>query len=146
VSDIKNNNIAPVTWVIPPSETSDHPKYASVSNTITYVRSIMRAFAANPTLWSRTIIVLTWDDWGGFYDHVAPPRVDQFGLGIRVPAIVVSPYSVVGINSTVMDYCSTLKLIEDRFNLPRLNSRDANAGDLLSTQNFSQHPLPPPSI
>ena len=92
------------------------------------------------------MILLTWADWGGFYDHVLPPKVDQFGLGIRVPAIVISPYSIRGINSTVMDFCSTLKLIEDRFNLPSLNFRDANAGDLLTTQNFSQTPLPPPSL
>ncbi len=98
----------------------------------------------NPTLWASTAIFLTWDDFGGFYDHVPPPNVDQFGLGPRVPLIVISPYAVANnISHTQYEASSVLRFIEERFGLPSLNGRDVTANSLMDAFDFSQAPLPP---
>ena len=88
--------------------------------------------------WSSTAIVLTWDDFGGFYDHVAPPHPDIFGLGPRVPAIVISPWAKPGIDSDTMSFDSVLKLIETVFGLQTLTARDAAANDMLGAFDFTQ--------
>ena len=94
--------------------------------------------------WPTTAIVLTWDDFGGFYDHVPPPAADQFGYGPRVPLIVISPYAKAGVVShTVYELASVLQLIEARFNLKPLTTRDMVANSLLDMFNFAQAPAPP---
>src|SRR5262249_55470888 len=80
-----------VSWVIPNGTVSEHPP-ALVSAGQSYVTGLVNAVMAGPN-WSSTAIFLSWDDWGGFYDHVSPPRVDANGYGIRVPGIVISPYA-----------------------------------------------------
>ncbi|OFW78457.1 MAG: hypothetical protein A2Z48_08225 [Actinobacteria bacterium RBG_19FT_COMBO_70_19] len=88
--------------------------------------------------------MLTWDDFGGYYDHVPPPHVDIYGYGPRVPAIVISPWSKPGeIWSETADFSSVLKLIETVFDLPALTERDATANDMLSAFDFEQSPNPP---
>jgi len=107
--------------------------------TVAQLNAIMQGPA-----WPTTAIVLTWDDFGGFYDHVAPPAADQFGFGPRVPLIVISPYVKEGIVShTVYEFASVLRLIETRFNLSPLTARDAIASSLLDVFDFSQAPAPP---
>jgi phospholipase C len=106
------------------------------------VNAIMQSSA-----WSSTVIIITWDDYGGFYDHVAPPPVDQFGYGPRVPALVISPYARPGFCChTTFDFTSPLKLIEERFNLKPLTSRDGEANDMLDCFDFQQKPVPPDVI
>jgi phospholipase C len=93
--------------------------------------------------WRSTVIVLTWDDFGGFYDHVAPPHVDLFGLGPRVPAIVISPWARPGfVDHTTLEFSSVLKLIERLFRLDILGPRDKVADDLLGAFDFRQSPNP----
>jgi phospholipase C len=94
--------------------------------------------------WPTTAIVLTWDDFGGFYDHVPPPGVDQLGYGPRVPLIVISPYvKERTVSHTVYEYASVLQLIEARYKLKALTARDVDANSLLDMFDFSQPPAPP---
>jgi phospholipase C len=89
--------------------------------------------------WSSSAIILTWSDWGGYYDHVPPPQLDADGYGFRVPAIVISPYGRRGyVDHTVADFTSILKLIERLHGLSPLTARDAMAPDL-STAFDLQH-------
>jgi phospholipase C len=94
--------------------------------------------------WKHTAIVLTWDDFGGFYDHVPPPHVDIYGYGPRVPAIIISPWVRPGsIYSETTDFSSVLKMMSVIFDLPSLTERDANADDLLGAFDFEQRPNRP---
>jgi phospholipase C len=93
--------------------------------------------------WSSTAVIVTWDDFGGFYDHVPPPHVDLYGLGPRVPAIVISPWARRGyVDHDVMEFASVLRFIETVFDLPPLTSRDANTSDMLSAFDFTQPARP----
>jgi phospholipase C len=81
--------------------------------------------------WANTLLVITWDDYGGFYDHVSPPQVDKYGYGPRVPAILISPYITAGtIDHNTYDFTSVLKFIENRFQLNPLAERDSKANDI----------------
>jgi phospholipase C len=94
--------------------------------------------------WQNCAIIIVWDDYGGFYDHVPPkPQSDGFGYGFRVPALVISPYSNVGIVHETYDLTSLLKLVETAFGLPSLTGRDGKSNTMLDCFNFSQAPLPP---
>jgi phospholipase C len=94
--------------------------------------------------WNNTAIIVTWDDYGGFYDHVRPPSIDQYGLGFRVPAIIISPYARSGyVDHTQYQFESMLKFIEWRFNIPPLTDRDRNANNILNAFDFNQKPTPP---
>ena len=87
---------------------------------------------------------MTWDDFGGFYDHVPPPHLDLYGLGPRVPAMVISPWAKRGlIDHDQMDFASVLKFIETVFELPSLTARDGRANDMLSAFDFSGAPQAP---
>lgn len=95
--------------------------------------------------WASTVIVLTWDDWGGFYDHVPPQNIDALGYGFRVPFLVISPYAYAGDNAInphishdQVELSSVLRLAEEVFGLPSLGTRDTTAGDLLNLLDFPQ--------
>jgi phospholipase C len=122
IADIEANRLPAVTWVTPRFELSDHPPFSScfAQNWVTdIVNAVMRSEA-----WMHTAIFLAWDEWGGFYDHVLPPEVDGLGLGIRVPALVISPYARRGlIDHEVGEFSTPLKFIEDNWGLPHLTSR-----------------------
>jgi len=93
------------------------------------------------------LIILTWDDWGGLYDPVAPPSVDSQGLGIRVPFIVISPFAINGVIHTQVEFASITKEVEEIFGLPSLGTRDAISNDLSSFLNFGNaNSLPTLSI
>src|SRR5439155_18931918 len=91
--------------------------------------------------WKSTAVFLTWDDFGGFYDHVPPPQVDNFGFGPRVPLLIISPYARQGfISHTFYEFSSVLKFIEERFGLKPLTERDSEANDMLGQFRFRSAP------
>ena len=97
--------------------------------------------------WNSSAFLLTWDDWGGWYDHVKPPQVDAYGYGFRVPALLISTYARRGyIDNTQLDYTSILKFIEENWSLAPLAKRDANANSFVSAFDFSQAPRSPAYI
>jgi phospholipase C len=93
--------------------------------------------------WQSSAIVVTWDDYGGFYDNVPPPQVDAFGEGFRVPTLVISPWAKHGfIDHTQYEFASLLRLAEVTFNVPTLGTRDVAANDMMNSFDFSQSPQP----
>ena len=141
-SDLKTGKFPQVSWVIPSIHISEHPP-ASIKKGMIWVTSVVNAIM-NSKYWNNTAIIITWDEYGGFYDHVAPPKEDKFGLSFRVPALIISPYSKPGyIDHTLYSFESMLKFIEWRFGLSSLTYRDANANNLLNAFDFSQNPNPP---
>jgi phospholipase C len=144
-ADLKAGTLPQVCWVIPGFKDSEHPPQ-DVQVGMRYVTGLINAVMQSP-YWKDTAIILVWDDYGGFYDHVPPPQTDLYGWGPRVPAIVISPYSRAGVvNHTRFDLTSPLKLIETRFGLPPLTARDRGSNNMLDCFNFSQTPLPPDII
>jgi phospholipase C len=141
LTDIANGRLAAVSWVIPSGQASDHAAENDGSGP-SWVASVVNAIG-NSQYWSNTAIFITWDDWGGWYDHVAPQVINSYEYGFRVPLIVVSPYAKASYVSHVThDFGSILKFIERNFNLPSLGFADATADDLSDCFNFSQIPLP----
>jgi phospholipase C len=141
-TDAQNGTLPAVSWVVTSGKTSEHPPASSCLGENTTVAQL-NALMQGPD-WATTAVFLTWDDFGGFYDHVSPPVVDQYGLGPRVPMIIISPYAKAHyISHTLYSFDSVVKFIEERFNLLPLSERDANANDMLDSFNFNQTPLPP---
>ena len=139
LTDIANGQLADVVWVTPTKAASDHPKVNNGSGP-SWVASVVNAIG-NSQYWSSTAIFITWDDWGGFYDHVAPTVYNSFELGFRVPLIVVSPYAKTGYDSHVQhEFGSILKFTEETFGLPSLGTTDQRADDLSDCFNFSKQP------
>jgi phospholipase C len=154
--DVKNGKMPAVAWVAPAGVVSEHPKNL-VSAGQTYVTALINTIMQSP-YWSTTAIFLSWDDWGGFYDHVPPPTVDSGGYGMRVPAMVISPWAKKGIDKQVLSHDAYLKFIEDVFlsgqrldpakdGRPdsRQSVRESASvlGDLMNDFDFNQQPLPP---
>ena len=141
-NDLKNNSLPQVSWVIPSSPISEHPP-ANITLGMNWVTDVVDSIMKSP-FWNSTAIVVTWDDYGGFYDHVSPPPVDKYGLGFRMPAIIISPYAKPGfVDHGKYQFESMLKFIEWRFNIPSLTDRDKNANNLLNAFDFNQKPIPP---
>ena len=153
----KAGTLPSVSWITPSQADSEHPP-ASIHQGQSYVTSIINAAMKSPD-WNSTAIFLSWDDWGGFYDHVVPPQVDQNGYGLRVPSLVISPYARHGyIDHQTLSSDAYLKFIEDDFlNGARLNpatdGRPDSRPDVRETQpllgnltadfNFGQAPRKP---
>ncbi|HEV2351616.1 MAG TPA: alkaline phosphatase family protein [Terriglobia bacterium] len=139
--DIANNQLSPVTWVMPSGQASDHAGITDGSGPA-WVASIVNGIGSSP-YWSDTVIFITWDDWGGWYDHVAPRIYSSYEYGFRVPLIVVSPYAKAAYVSHVThDFGSILKFIEEVYDLPSLGYADARADDLSDCFDFTQTPTP----
>jgi phospholipase C len=150
-------NLPAVSWVIPSGEVSEHPP-SPVSFGQSYATSLVNAVMRSSD-WNSTAIFLTWDDWGGFYDNVVPPPVDQNGYGLRVPGIVISPYARPGyVDRQVLSFDAYDKFIEDDFLHgarldpatdgrpdPRPDVREdvPILGDLIQDFDFNQAPRPP---
>jgi phospholipase C len=145
--DIANGQLAQVSWVIPDGNNSDHA-LSNDGGGPSWVASIVNALGSSQ-YWANTAIIITWDDWGGWYDHV-PPKVINDGTswgsgyiyGFRVPLIVVSPYAKAAyISHTTHDFGSILKFVETTFGLPSLGYADVAADDLSDCFNLTQTPL-----
>jgi len=142
IPDALGGNLPAVSWIVMASANSEHPPASSCVGENWTVRQLNAAMQGPD--WSTTAIFVTWDDFGGFYDHVPPPVADNFGFGPRVPLLVISPFAKPGnISHTLYEYSSLLKFAEERFGLDPLTNRDALANDLLDSFDFSQNPLPP---
>ncbi len=137
LSDIESANLPQVSWVIPSLANSDHPLGVSKAGP-DWVTSIVNEIGASP-YWDNTVVFITWDDWGGWYDHVPPPQIDAMGMGFRVPLIVVSPWAKRGyISHQQHEFGSLLKFLETRYSLPSLGTRDALSDDLSDCFDFTQ--------
>ena len=156
-ADVKAGNLPAVSWVAPAGVVSEHP-VALVSAGQGYVTALVNTIMQSP-FWDSTAIFISWDDWGGFYDHVVPPKVDQGGYGFRVPALVISPYAKKGfIDKQVLSHDAYLKFIEDVFlggqrldpktdgrpdSRPDVREASSTLGDLMNVFDFNQAPLAP---
>ncbi len=131
-----------MSWLIPPWTLSDHPPNSVCAGqnwTVDQINAVMKS----PD-WNSTVIILVWDDFGGFYDHVAPPHLDIFGDGPRVPAVIISPWVRPGyVYSRTADFTSVLAMIESIFKLPALPGRNQLANDMLDVFDFHQKPNKP---
>jgi phospholipase C len=146
-SDAAAGQLPSVAWIIPSFAESDHPP-ANLSVGEAFVSSIFNAIQ-NSSEWNSTAVFVTWDEYGGYYDHVAPPQVDGYGYGFRVPLLVMSAYTPVGyISPVVSHFESVLALIEWRFGLGNLSARDGGATlpldyfDLNATPRPADHVFP----
>lgn len=142
ISDAQSGTLPAVSWLVTGSGQSDHPPNSVCQGenwTVQQINAIMQG-----PLWNSTAIFLTWDDFGGFYDHVPPPTADQFGLGPRVPLIIISPYAKPGnIAHTQYEFSSFLAFVETRFQLASLGGRDTTANNMLDSFDFNQQALAP---
>jgi phospholipase C len=141
--DIRKGSLPPVTWIVPRGEVSDHVGGNSWCNGYNWTTKVVNSLMES-TLWEDTALFITWDDYGGFYDHVPPRQVDPNGFGFRVPLLTISPYAKQGyIDSRVGEFSSVLRFIEDNWGLPQLTARDRAAKNLSYNFDFTQEPRPP---
>ncbi len=147
ITDLKAGNMPAVSWINPPASYNEHPGAgvsvcAGENWTVQHVNAIMHS-----KYWPTTAIVVVWDDFGGFYDHVPPPHYDVLGLGPRVPALIISPWTRHGngpdgglVDHHTYEFSSVLRFIEDTFGLKSLTDRDAQADPLSGAFDFTQQP------
>lgn len=137
VGDVQQERLKKVSWVIPPTGFNDHPGAGtsvckSENWAVRYINAIMRS-----KYWKSTAIFLSWDDFGGFYDHVPPPHYDVMGLGPRVPMLIISPYARRGyIDHTTYELSSVVRFIEDIFGLEQLTHRDRQSNNMFNAFDF----------
>jgi phospholipase C len=142
IQDIEAGRLPAVTWATPQFQLSDHPPF-STGHAHNWVSQIVNAVMRSDQ-WGHTAIFLTWDEWGGFYDPVIPPAVDPVGLGIRVPLLTISPYTVRGVIDTEPgEFSSPLRFISDNWGLPYLTDRIANTHGFEHVFDFRADPRPP---
>jgi phospholipase C len=136
--DLRNGTLPAVSYMLALGAT-EHPP-ARPEKGQRFVRKILQALIRSEA-WSSSAFMLTYDDWGGWYDHVPPPKVDEYGYGFRVPALLVSPYAKRGyIDSTTLDFTSILKFIQENYDLEPLATRDAQANSIINAFDFTQPP------
>jgi len=142
VRDVEADRLPPVTWVTPRFALSDHPDYNFCAGE-NWTTSVINAVMQSP-MWRDTAIFLTWDDYGGFYDHVPPRELDDIGLGIRVPLLVISPYAKEGfVYHEESEFSSVLRFIEDNWDLSQLTARDRQTTNLSDAFSFDAPPREP---
>jgi phospholipase C len=157
LAEAKAGTLPSVSWITPTQKVSDHPP-ALISDGQTYVTGLIDRIMRSPD-WKSTAIFLAWDDWGGFYDHVPPPKVDRQGYGLRVPALVISPYAKRGyVDHQTLSFDAYLKFIEDDFlggaridprtdgrpdRRPDVRENASILGNLVHAFDFAQKPRAP---
>ncbi|MCU1302950.1 MAG: hypothetical protein JWQ87_3234 [Candidatus Sulfotelmatobacter sp.] len=148
LTDVSNGTLPAVSWLVSGGVESEHPPNSMCGGENWTVQQV-NAILQSPTYKNNTAIFITWDDFGGFYDHVVPPTKDEYGLGPRVPLLIISPYAKKGptgsgyISHTQYEFSSVLKFIEEDFGVPPLTTRDANANDTTDSFDFTQSPRAP---
>lgn len=139
--DLENGTLPAVAYIAP-SGASEHPP-GSIRSGQKFVKSLIQALMRSDA-WESSAFMVMYDDWGGWYDHVVPPQVDEFGYGMRVPAFMVSAYARRGhLDNTVLDFTSVLKFIEENWDIEPLAERDAQANSFVSAFDFTQSPREP---
>jgi phospholipase C len=139
-TDVSSGKLPAVSWVSPSDVNSDHAGFGNTDTGPAWVSKIVDAVGKSK-YWKSTAIIVVWEDWGGWYDHVPPPQLDYAGLGIRVPMIVVSPYAKSGyVSHTQYEFGSIIKFVEDNWSLGRLGTTDTRANSMDDIFNFSQKP------
>jgi phospholipase C len=137
LNDLKSNKLPAVSWIKALGQHDEHPGYSDIAEGQQYVAGLVKAIQDSP-YWKDTVVLITYDEHGGRFDHVAPPKRDNLGPGSRVPLIVISPFAKKHfIDKTVYDSTSILKLIETRWDLEPLNERDKNAATISNAFNFN---------
>lgn len=139
LNDIAAGDLAGVSWVIPNGENSDHPDNHSLTGP-SWVASIVNAVGESK-YWKTSAIFVTWDDWGGLYDHVKPPIYDAYDIGFRVPLLMISPYVTQGcVSHKQHEFGSILRFVEDAWGLGTLGYADTRSDDLSDCFDFQQEP------
>jgi phospholipase C len=142
IPDALHNRLPAVSWLVTKQLYSEHPPH-SVCAGENWTVKVLNAIMRSPE-WAHTAVFLTWDDFGGFYDHVPPPRFNLLALGPRVPTIVISPYARAHyVDHATYDFSSILRYIEDKFGLGRLTAYDRRAKSIVGSFDFKQTPLAP---
>jgi len=162
-ADAEAGTLADVSWVFAPSMYDEHPPFKPGSGNVTVgMQWTLDQISAlvKGGLWPKSAVFITWDDWGGWYDHVTPPDVEtwngngahpsyngtQFRYGSRVGCLVVSPYAKSGyISSVLHSHVSLIKFCETNFGVKPLNARDQSTDGMTDCFDFVQSPLPPPA-
>jgi phospholipase C len=140
--DLERGTLPEISWLIPDFQDSEHPpepEFQGMWRVTHLINALMKS-----RYWADSVIFLTWDDYGGFYDHVPPPEIDAFGYGPRVPLLIISPYAKPNyVTNQNGDFTSILRFIEERFHLQHLTKRDHYASDMSDAFDFNQKPNPP---
>ena len=141
LADAPGAPLPSVTWVVPSGKNSDHGGSRSATGPA-WVTAVVNAIGQSAD-WNSTAIFVTWDDWGGWFDHVVPPQLDSMGLGFRVPLIAISPYAKHGyVSHQQHEFGSILRFTEDEFGLGQLSASDTRADNLSDMFDFTQKPTP----
>jgi phospholipase C len=145
-TDAQTGSLPQVSWICPymGSELSDHPAFkGGMRKPMAYVTGLIDAVMQGPE-WNSTAIFVAWDDWGGYYDNVPPPFVDEYGFGLRVPGLVISPYAKQNfVDHNMYSFDSWLKIVEERFGVEPMTQRDKLADDFMNSFDFTQKPRAP---
>lgn len=139
-TDISKGTLPAMSWVSPNDQNSDHAGFGKADTGPAWVAKVVNAVGRSK-YWKSTAIVVVWEDWGGWYDHVAPPQLDYRGLGFRVPMIVVSPYAKSAyVSHTQYEFGSIVRFAEDVWTLGRLGTTDTRATSIQDAFDFTQAP------
>jgi phospholipase C len=140
VEDVEGDTLSDVSWVIGAPGGDEHPTASIQVGQNSVADDIVNGIGGR-SYWDSAAIFVTWDCFGGFYDHIVPPQVDTYGYGFRVPCLVISPYAKSGyLDATTNDHTSILKFVEDRYGLSPLSTRDAAANNMSEAFDFTQKP------
>ena len=136
-TDISKGTLPSVSWLMPDYQNSDHPGTGATDTGPSWVASVVNAVGKTP-LWKSTAIIVTWDDWGGWFDHVSPPQLDYNGLGFRVPMLIVSPYAKKDyVSHKQYEFGSILRFVENNWYLGQMGTTDVRAAGLSDAFNFT---------
>jgi phospholipase C len=138
--DLNSGSLADVTLILGAPGGSEHPPADPSVGQNSVANDVLNPMGGS-RYWGGAAIFVTWDDYGGFFDHVPPPQVDSFGYGFRVPCLIASPFARRGfLDHATNDHTSILRFVENRFGLHALAARDAASNDLIEAFDFSQTP------
>ncbi len=138
IAAIKSGTLPPVTFFKPIGDEDEHPGYGTVNDAEKHAADLVALIQASP-VWKDCAIIITYDENGGFWDHVSPPTIDRWGPGPRIPTLIISPFAKRGfVDHSLMETVSILTFIEWRYGLAPLTDRDAKAGNMLSAFDFSR--------